>query len=176
MLKKTITYKDFNDVEHTEDFYFNLTKAELIEMAVNLGGDPTNWVNSIQAAVRAGDAQVIMKVFKDLVAMAIGVKSEDGKHFRKSSEITAEFLSSAAYDQMFMELMSDESAATTFITSMIPRELAESPKMQAAMTTVQIPASEEKLPWADREPTEKELASMTRPQLMDVYARRLGKQ
>ena len=32
MLKKTITYTDYNGVRRTEDFWFNLSKAEIMEM------------------------------------------------------------------------------------------------------------------------------------------------
>lgn len=41
MLKKTITYTDCNDVERTEDFYFNLSKAEVIEMELTTTGGMT---------------------------------------------------------------------------------------------------------------------------------------
>ena len=41
MLKKTITYIDYDDNERTEDFYFNLSKAELLEMEWSVEGNFT---------------------------------------------------------------------------------------------------------------------------------------
>ena len=41
MLKKTITYTDYNDNERTEDFYFNFSKAELTEMELSTVGGLT---------------------------------------------------------------------------------------------------------------------------------------
>ena len=83
MIKKTITYVDYNDVERTEDFYFNLSKAELMEIEMSTSGGLVEMINRI---VSAQDAPAIIKVFKDLILKAYGVKSLDGKRFEKSKE------------------------------------------------------------------------------------------
>ena len=80
MLKKTITYRDYNDNERTEDFYFNLTKAELMEMEMSTTG---GLAEMIQRIVSAQDAPAIIKIFKELVLTAYGQKSPDGKRFIK---------------------------------------------------------------------------------------------
>lgn len=128
MLKKTITYKDYNDVERTEDFYFNLTKAEIMEMELSTSG---GLAEMIQRIVAAQDAPAIIKIFKDLVLKAYGEKSLDGKRFVKSEEITNGFAQTEAYSQLFMELATDADAAAKFINGLMPAD-ANQKQIQAA--------------------------------------------
>ena len=117
MLKKTITYTDYNDVERTEDFYFNLTKAELMEMEMGAVGGLSGMIEKI---VSAKDAPAIIKVFKELVLKAYGEKSADGKRFIKSKELSEAFSQTEAYSQLFMELATDSDAASKFVNGIVP--------------------------------------------------------
>lgn len=117
MLKKTITYTDYNEVERKEDFYFNLTKAEIMEMEMSISGGLTEMINRI---VAAQDAPAIVKIFKELVLKAYGVKSPDGKRFIKSDELATEFAQTEAYSQLFMELATDADAASAFVNGIVP--------------------------------------------------------
>ena len=117
MLKKTITYTDYNRVERKEDFYFNLTKAEIMEMEMSISGGLTEMINRI---VAAQDAPAIVKIFKELVLKAYGVKSPDGKRFIKSDELATEFAQTEAYSQLFMELATDADAASAFVNGIVP--------------------------------------------------------
>ena len=117
MLKKTITYTDYNGVERTEDFYFNLTKAELMEMEIGTTGGMADMIKRI---VDAKDAPAIIKIFKELVLKAYGEKSADGKRFVKSEEISNGFAQTEAYSQLFMELATDADAAAAFVNGIIP--------------------------------------------------------
>ena len=117
MLKETITFVDYNDVERTEDFYFNLTKAELMEMELSISGGLGEMINKI---VAAKDAPAIIKVFKDLVLKAYGQKSADGRRFIKSKELADEFAQTEAYSQLFMKLATDADAASRFINGIVP--------------------------------------------------------
>ena len=117
MLKKTITYTDYNSVERTEDFYFNLTKAELMEMEIGTTGGMADMIKRI---VDAKDAPAIIKIFKELVLKAYGEKSADGKRFVKSEEIANGFAQTEAYSQLFMELATDADAAAAFVNGIIP--------------------------------------------------------
>ena len=117
MLKKTITYTDYNNVERTEDFYFNLTKAELMEMEMGAVGGLSGMIVKI---VSAKDAPAIIKVFKELVLKAYGEKSADGKRFIKSKEISDAFAQTEAYSQLFMELATDADAASKFVNGIAP--------------------------------------------------------
>lgn len=117
MLKKTFTYTDYNGVERTEDHYFNLSKAELMEMELSTTGGLAEMINQI---VAAQDAPKIVQVFKDLVLKAYGQKSADGRRFIKSKELSEEFAQTEAYSQLFMELATDADAASKFVNGIIP--------------------------------------------------------
>lgn len=119
MLKKTITYTDYNGNERTEDFYFNLSKAEVMEMEMSTSGGLAEMINRI---VAAQDAPAIINVFKKLVLKAYGEKSPDGKRFIKSDEIATAFSQTEAYSQLFMELATDADAAAKFVNGIVPTE------------------------------------------------------
>ena len=122
MLKKTITYTDYNDMERTEDFYFNLTKAEIMEMEMGTSG---GMAEMIQRIVSAKDAPAIIKIFKDLVLKAYGVKSPDGKRFIKNDELKEEFAQTEAYSQLFMELATDAKLAADFVNGIMPADIVK---------------------------------------------------
>ena len=117
MLKKTFTYTDYNGIERTEDHYFNLSKAELMEMELSTAGGLAEMINRI---VAAQDAPAIVRVFKDLVLKAYGRKSDDGRRFIKSKELSDEFAQTEAYSQLFMELATDADAAAAFVNGIVP--------------------------------------------------------
>ena len=117
MLKKTITYIDYNGVERTEDFYFNLSKAEVLELEMGTTGGLTEMINKI---VAAQDTPTLIKIFKDLVLRAYGEQSPDGKRFIKSDEIRDAFSQTEAYSNLFMELATDAEAASKFFNGIIP--------------------------------------------------------
>lgn len=125
MLKKTITYKDYNGNERTEDFYFNLTKAEITEMQLSTTGGLSEMISRI---IAAQDAPAIIKIFKDLILKAYGQKSADGRRFIKSEEISTEFAQTEAYSQLYMELAFDADAAANFINAIVPQEVSASDK------------------------------------------------
>ena len=122
MLKKTITYTDYNNVERTEDFYFNLTQAEIMEMELSTTGGMTEMIQKI---VAAQDTPALVKIFKDFILKAYGEKSPDGKRFVKSDEIASAFAQTEAYSQLFMELATDANAAAKFINGIIPGDAAK---------------------------------------------------
>lgn len=117
MLKKTITYTDYNGVSRTEDFYFNLTKAEITEMELSTAG---GLGEMLQRIIDAKDTPSLVKVFKDLLLRAYGVKSSDGRRFMKSEEISREFAETEAYSQLFMELATDAQKASDFVNGIVP--------------------------------------------------------
>ena len=126
MLKKTITYVDYNGTERKEDFYFNLSKAEIMEMEMGTTGGMVEMINRI---VAAQDAPAIIDVFKKMILRAYGEKSADGKRFIKSKEISEAFSQTEAYSQLFMELATDADAASKFVNGIVPA--AESAVKQA---------------------------------------------
>jgi hypothetical protein len=128
MIKKTITYTDYNGVERTEDFYFNLTKAEIMEMELSTAGGLADMISRI---VKAQDATAIIKIFKELILKAYGEKSQDGKRFKKSEEISNAFSQTEAYSILFMELASDADAASAFVNGVVPADMAKEAARQS---------------------------------------------
>lgn len=118
MLKETIEYTDYNGVVRKEDFRFNLTQAEVVEMEMTEEG---GMVAMIQRIVDAKDTKAIMKTFKDLVLKAYGVTSPDGRRFIKSDELREEFSQTEAYNKLFMKLATDSDAAAAFVNGILPK-------------------------------------------------------
>ena len=131
MLKKTITYTDYNGVERKEDFYFNLSKAEVMEMELSTTGGLAEMIKRI---VAAQDQPAIIKVFKDLILKAYGEKSPDGKRFIKSPELSDAFAQNEAYSILFMELATNDDAAAKFINGIVPADMAQQIASAAPMT------------------------------------------
>lgn len=132
MLKKTITYTDYNGVNRTEDFYFNLSKAEVMEMEMSTTGGLSEMINRI---VATQDAPAIIKIFKDLVLKAYGEKSLDGKRFMKidanGTPLSVAFSQTEAYSQLFMELATDADAAAAFVNGIVPADMSQQAALQA---------------------------------------------
>ena len=128
MLKKTITYTDYNGNERTEDFYFNLTKAEVMEMELSIAGGMTETIKRI---VASQDTAHIVKIFKDLILQAYGVKSLDGKRFIKNEDVRDEFAQTEAYSILFTELATDADAAAKFVNGILPSEATAKPAIPA---------------------------------------------
>lgn len=121
MLKKRIAYTDYNGTKREEDFYFNLNKAEIMEMEMSTTGGLTEMITRI---VETQDAPAIIKVFKDIIMKAYGEKSPDGKRFVKTKELSEAFAQTEAYSELFMELASDSDAASKFVNGIIPEDMA----------------------------------------------------
>ena len=112
MLKRSITYTDYNGGTRTEDFYFNLTQAEVTEMELSVDGGLVEMINRI---VAAQDGKQIIATFKDIILRAYGEKSPDGKRFIKNQELRDAFAQTEAYSILFMELATNADAAAAFV-------------------------------------------------------------
>lgn len=124
MLKKTIKYTDFNGVEREEEFFFNLTKAELMEMELGKIGGLAQRIRKIIATENTPEIQ---KIFKDIILKAYGEKSDDGRRFVKvdneGHSLSLEFSQTEAYSVLYMELVTDANAASEFIKGIIPNDI-----------------------------------------------------
>ena len=118
MLKKTITYTDYDNNERTEDFYFNLSQAEIVEMEMAYPGGMSAMLTKI---IAEKDTVKLIGMFKDLVLRAYGEKSLDGKRFVKSKEISEAFSQTEAYNDLFMALALDENEAAAFVNGLLPK-------------------------------------------------------
>jgi len=120
MIKQTVTYKDFNEEDQTEDLYFHLSKSELIELELGMEGGLGSYLGKM---VQSKQPSKILAAFKDIISASYGERSLDGKRFVKDEEKTKAFLASPAYDAMFMRLVTSEEAVTEFILGIVPKDL-----------------------------------------------------
>lgn len=119
MIKKTIKYVDYNGVERVEDHYFNLTKAELTEMQLGVKGGYDSY---IEECLKNNDTESIIRIYRNILLKAYGIKSEDGRRFIKSESISEEFSQTEAFSELFMELALNEQAAKEFMNNVMPRK------------------------------------------------------
>ena len=122
MLKKRIVYTDYNGTKREEDFYFNLSKAEIMEMEMSTSGGLTEMINRI---IETQDAPSIIKVFKEIIMKSYGEKSPDGKRLVKSKELSEAFSQTEAYSELFMELATNSDAASKFVNGIIPADMVK---------------------------------------------------
>ncbi len=135
MITKEITYTDYNGQERIEKYQFNFTKAELTEMELSVNGGLSAMMERIK---ETDDRPEIMRIFKDLILKAYGVKSADGKRFVKSDELRTEFSQTEAYSELYMELVTNTESAITFFNGLIPNDIKA-----AGDKVVQMPAKAE---------------------------------
>jgi hypothetical protein len=141
MLKKTITFTDYNGVQRTEDFWFNLNKAELAKLALSRRGGLDEYLKQIVASNDAGE---ILEMFQAIIAVSVGRRFEDGRRFEKSREITDDFMQTEAYPALFMEMVTNADAAAEFVRGIVPSDMVD--KIDAPQ---------------DKEYTDEELLSMS---------------
>lgn len=123
MFKKTITYKDFFGDTRTEDFYFNMNKAEVVEWQYSINGGINRLFEKI---VNDGDQSLLVNMIKDLIRRSYGERSIDGKRFEKKRNgqyLFDDFEQTMAYEALFMELIQNEKAAADFINGLMPPDL-----------------------------------------------------
>ncbi len=123
MRKETITYEDYNGVTRTEDFYFGFNKAELMEMELGTPGGGMR--DKLQKIVDSPDASKISTTFKEILLASYGEKSEDGKRFVKSPELSKAFSETMAYSDLWMKLSTEEGYASEFIRDIMPKDLID---------------------------------------------------
>lgn len=122
MLKKTVTYENFDGDQVTDTLFFHLSKAELVMMEHSMDGGLSRYIQNL---IDKGDGKTIMETFTKLLLDSYGEKTEDGKGFVKTPEVRQRFASSEAYSTIFMELATDADAAAEFINGIIPAGLEQ---------------------------------------------------
>lgn len=120
MLKRTISYTNFDGDAKSKTFYFNLTKTELIELDMHADG---GLAASMQRIVDSKEGATLITEFQRIILLSYGERSEDGDRFTKSDDISEAFSQTAAFDALFMELATDETKAADFIMGIMPPEL-----------------------------------------------------
>ncbi len=192
MIKKTLTFTNFDDVQVTQDYYFHLAKHELVDMQV---GAPTGDFESyVKDLIRLEDNAEIIKVFKEIVTKSYGRRSSDGNSFLKDPDWTREFLGSAAFYEMIMEFFTNATAAAEFINGTFPKSLVEQARKEGLMQTVELPEQnvafdgrkiDQGIDWdidanvpawvsEGRVPTKRELTAATPEQIAMAMGRKVG--
>lgn len=121
MIKTTVSYENFDGETVTEDLYFHLNKAELLELEVSAPSG--SFADDLQKITTSGNVRDILDVFKMLIIASYGKRSEDGKRFLKTKEIREEFEGSEAYSEILFKLLSDEKEAIAFFQNLLPKSL-----------------------------------------------------
>ena len=171
MLKKTVTYEDFNGDSVTEDHFFHLSKAELVELELSHKGGLSE---ALQRIVDAEDGKAIITEFKNIVLGSYGKRSVDGKRFIKNAQLREEFESSEAYSTIFMELVTDTDAAIEFINGVIPSGMVEEAAKIAALAPAPVEESVTVLPNPKEDAeiiTKKMLVESSYDELLAIQAR-----
>jgi hypothetical protein len=155
MIKKTIKFKDFDGNEVTEDHYFHLTKAEAVELEVS---EKSGFMDMLLEVIKEEDGKKIIEIFKKIILMSYGKKSEDGRRFIKSEEMKTEFSQSLAFEELFVELATNHEAAAAFVNGIVPGDLKPSSDEK--------PAIEQPDGSTEQEVTEKALTEMSKEELI----------
>lgn len=119
MLKEAITYTDYNGTTRTEDFYFNLKKSEVIELELSVDGGMSSLITNI---VNTNDLPKLSEYFKNIILKSYGVKSQDGKRFMKSEQLSKAFYETEAYSELYVSLITDANKAAKFVNKILPPE------------------------------------------------------
>lgn len=172
MIKKTIPFEDFNGNKLTEDFYFNLSKADIAEMELSEKGGLTAYLQKI---VAEEDGKKLVAIFKDLLTRSVGKRSEDGRRFIKNQDIIDDFVQTNAYSELFMELSTNAEQAAAFVNGVVPSSLQEAVKNNS-VTNVELPTSNSSAEPAwlteGRTPTPAEVRDATPEQLQMAFQRK----
>lgn len=186
MLKETVTYTDFNGYEQTEDLYFNLSRTEMVDM-LDIRPRIETWRAKVSGEGDMSDTNIreMLDLLKILVKNAYGERSEDGKHFRKSPEIYADFEQSAVYDSFIFSMFATPERLSNFMIGILPQSLLDTPEMveaqkEAAAVLAPLPEAEvqaDEVPipaWIqeDRDPTDAEVKNMGPAELRLAFQRK----
>lgn len=127
MLREKITYTDYNGNERTEEFYFNLSKVDLINLTAETGGE--DLTEMLQKVGSSGDGKLIYKTFNRLMEAAYGIKSEDGRRLIKGPDVWKEFTETPAYEILLTRMLTDSKYASTFVNSIISVDKPSTPRL-----------------------------------------------
>lgn len=132
MIVYTETYTDYDGNQRTEDFRFHFNQAELMEMEMTTEG---GFSARVQRIINANSQTELFQVMKTFILDAYGVKSEDGRRFKKNADLRQEFLESPVYSKIFMRLTTGKNAAeeaSKFINGVTPDDMPKPMAVQAA--------------------------------------------
>lgn len=171
MLKKTIQYQDLDGNTIVDDFYFSLSKAEMAELELSHKNGLSDYLQKI---IKEEDGAKIITAFKDILRLAYGIRSDDGKRFIKSPELWEAFLQTDAYSELFMLLVTDAEHGAEFVRGIVPASMQDAIDQGQRVTTLPLPDENVEPAWIkeNRDPTAEEVQTMTPDQLRAAFQRK----
>jgi hypothetical protein len=179
MIKQTLTWKDLNEVEHTQDFYFHLTKLEIAQLQLEL----EKWHARLMQAAQTMNFKVLIETYREIIELAAGVRSEDGANFIKTPEAKKSVMESPAIDELLWTFVTKTSAGIEFLEGLMPKEVQEkfraevetNAEMAALMNGAAV-VEDNRPAWEkeNRRPTPQEFAKLTPEQQKAIYAKVFG--
>jgi hypothetical protein len=121
MFKKTVEFEDFDGNKQSRDFYFHISKAELIELSTSAD----DMQSRIKRIIEAGDGKAILHELREFIKLSVGVRSDDGQRFIKDEAAQNTLFQSPAYDELLMELATDANACANFVQQLIPETVGQ---------------------------------------------------
>jgi hypothetical protein len=173
VIKKDFTFKDLDGNEVTETYYFNISTADLTKLTLTHDGDIVQY---LQDVVNSKDGSRIIETFENFIRMSVGIRSEDGRSFEKTSEIAARFMNSEAYGQLLLELVTNADTAAEFVNGIMPTGLKEKAEALQKTGLAQTKVADLELPAEERKPLRfedfaaNELQSLAMEDLQALYA------
>lgn len=169
MIKKTITYEDFNGVTKTKDFYFHLSKVDMMELSLD-----GLFEKELKEAVQREDKLKIFQMFKRLIFLSVGTRSENGEEFIRPEMFREAFMSSPAFDQLVMDLFTSEDHGASFVAGLMPKDMQEKVNKEIETKNIVDPFKEEPA-WITegRVPTAQEFAAATEEQKKLAFSRKI---
>lgn len=143
MFSITKTYTDYNEVEKTETFWFNLNKAELMQLALGPKGGLEGVIEEI---TRTTDTGRVLDLIKEILLMSYGRKTPDGRFAKTDDDghkYALEFEQTAAFDEIYVDLFNDVDSLIAFVNGVVPAKLRDDVSSETAKVKSQILATQD---------------------------------
>ncbi len=172
MIKKSITFTDFDGNVKTEEHWFHIPAHKIVLLEYSRKGGLTSIIPDLIKAAEDGDAKELLDIFTEIIRTSYGIRTDDA-HFEQPEEEVRKFLASQAWDALWMELATNVNSVTNFLIGIMPEEVRED--VRKSVTSLS-GASSEDPPWIreNRKPTRAELREMSQAQLQQLYLRDAG--
>ena len=124
MLKKTITYTDYNGNEKTMECHFHLSKKDLMEMEFSTEGGMKNAVEQI---VEKEDVKGLADLIKEIILNSYGELTEDDRFIKvkDGKRLSDDFEQTEAFSELYFELNTNENSLVDFVNGIIPANLRQ---------------------------------------------------
>ena len=128
MVKKTITYTDFEGNEVTKDFYFNISKMEFRELDRRIPGGLERFIDTVRTEK---DPDKMLDLMNLLILESYGEISEEGRFVKEDARgrrLSNYFKISEAWDVLFTNMLQNENELSEFLTGIVPQDVANGAK------------------------------------------------